>query len=62
MSENSIKLTENFKKKHKEVPWSAIKGRLNRMVHDYGKVDVKVIYDTVKIDLPKIVAIMKKRI
>lgn len=62
MFENSVKLTENFKNKHKEVPWSAIKGMLNRIVHDYGKVDVKVIYDTVKIDLPKIVAIMKKYI
>ena len=31
----------------------------NRIVHDYGKIDVKVIYDTVKVDLPHIVTILK---
>lgn len=59
VSESSLKLTEYFKREHKEVPRHAIKGMRNRIVHDYGKIDVKVIYDTVKVDLPHIVTILK---
>lgn len=59
ISENSTKLTEDFKNRYKEVPWRAIKGMRNRIVHDYGDVDVNIVYDTVKIDLPKLVNILK---
>ena len=56
---NSIKLTEAFKKQYKEVPWHAMKGMRNRIVHDYGEVDLKIVYDTIKLDLPKLVNILE---
>lgn len=59
ISENSTKLTEDFKNQYKKVPWHAIKGMRNRIVHDYGDVDVKIVYDTVKLDLPKLVNMLK---
>ena len=54
ISENSDRLTENFKARYAEVPWRAIKGLRNRIVHDYGTVDISVIYNTVVIDIPKL--------
>ena len=59
ISENSTKLTEDFKKQYKEVPWHAMKGMRNRIVHDYGEVDLKIVYDTIKLDLPKLVNILE---
>ena len=59
ISENSTKLTEAFKKQYKEVPWHAMKGMRNRIVHDYGEVDLKIVYDTIKLDLPKLVNILE---
>ena len=32
-----------------------MKGMRNRIVHDYGEVDLKIVYDTIKLDLPKLV-------
>lgn len=52
ISENSDKLTEDFKVYHKSIPWRAIKGMRNRIVHEYGNVDMTVVYDTVKKDIP----------
>lgn len=52
ISENSDKLTESFKATHSAIPWRAIKGLRNRIVHEYGNVDLSVIYDTVKNDIP----------
>lgn len=52
VSENSAKLSESFKLLHSAIPWRAIRGLRNRIVHEYGNVDISVIYDTVKNDIP----------
>lgn len=54
ISENSSKLTEDLKETNKQIPWSAIKGLRNRLVHDYGEVDLTIVYDTVKADVPRL--------
>lgn len=60
ISENSIKLTDVFKLNNKEIPWSAIKGLRNRIVHDYGGVDYSIIYETVKNEIPYCLELIDK--
>ena len=62
ISENSGKLTVDFKTKYKTIPWRAIKGMRNRIVHEYGDVDVTVIFDTVVNDLPLLIKQLKELI
>lgn len=52
ISENTTKLSEDFKRRNNEIPWSAIKGLRNRIVHDYGNVDYGIIYETVIDEIP----------
>ncbi len=52
ISENSDKLTDEFKDKYSAVPWRAMKGMRNRIVHQYGDVDLSIIYETVLHDIP----------
>lgn len=54
ISENADKLAEDFKLVHSHIPWRAIKGLRNRIVHEYGSVDLSVVYDTVKDDIPQL--------
>lgn len=54
ISENSVKLTQEFKEAHKDIPWHAIKGMRNRIVHDYGEVDLNIIYETITKSIPEI--------
>lgn len=54
ISENSVKLTPAFKETHREIPWQAIKGMRNRIVHEYGDVDLEIVYQTVTEDIPEI--------
>lgn len=54
ISESSDKLTEAFKAQFSNIPWRAIKGMRNRIVHEYGDVDLSVVYSTVKEDLPSL--------
>ena len=43
VAENSEKLTEKFKKTYPSIPWRAIKGLRNRIVHEYGNVDLTIV-------------------
>ena len=52
ISENADKLTPEFKTEHSDIPWRAMKGMRNRIVHEYGHVDISVVYDTVIHDIP----------
>ncbi len=54
ISENSDKLTEEFKTQNNDIPWRAMKGLRNRIVHDYGTVDLTVVYDTIIKDIPEL--------
>ena len=52
ISENSGRLTPEFREKHSSVPWSDIAGLRNRIVHDYGNVSLQIVFDTLKDDIP----------
>lgn len=52
ISENTTRLSEDFKRKYHEVPWKEIRGLRNRIIHEYGDVDLTIVCDTVKNDLP----------
>ena len=54
ISENSIKLTQEFRDTHKDIPWQAIKGMRNRIVHEYGEVNFGIVYDTITKSIPDI--------
>ena len=54
ISENSDRLCEEFKQQHATIPWRAMKGLPNRIVHEYGNVVLSIVYDTVKKDVPQL--------
>ena len=62
VSENVRKLSDEYKEQHPVVPWTAIYGLRNRSVHDYGNVDLTIVFDTVKDDIPSLMEMMKKEL
>lgn len=60
ISENSDKLTDMFKQQYPAIPWRAVKGMRNRIVHEYGNVDLAVVYDTVRNDIPNLIKELEK--
>lgn len=53
--ESAKKLTDEFKNAHKNIPWVDIAGLRNRLVHDYGSVDLHVVYLTLSDDVPTLI-------
>lgn len=54
IAENSMKLDEDFQKKNSHIPWRAIRGMRNMIVHNYGAVDLSIVYDTVSNSIPEL--------
>lgn len=52
ISENAKKLSDEYREEHNTVPWLAIYGLRNRIVHDYGNVDLDIVFSTLKEDIP----------
>lgn len=59
VSENSDKLTTEFKAFYSTVPWRAMKGMRNKIVHEYGNVDLAVVYDTIQNDIPELLQLLQ---
>jgi uncharacterized protein with HEPN domain len=54
ISENARKLSDEYKSSNEHIPWNALYGLRNRIVHDYGNVDLNIVYDTLKNDIPEL--------
>ena len=52
IQENAKKLTDVFKMAHQTIPWIDIAGLRNRIVHDYGNVDLEILFSTLTEDIP----------
>ena len=52
ISENAKKLPDIIYDLYPNVPWIKISGLRNKIVHDYGSIQLYIIYDTIKKDFP----------
>lgn len=50
---------ESFTEAHPEIPWTAIRGMRNRIVHEYLEFDHDVIINTALYDIPTIVPLFE---
>lgn len=59
ISENVKRLSKDFKDSNGSVPWTSIIGLRNLIVHEYGKVDLAIVIETVNSDIPKLRELLK---
>lgn len=49
--ENIGNISKEFKEKNNQIPWGSIMGFRNGIVHEYGKTDFLIVYETATNDL-----------
>ena len=49
----------DLKRRHPQIPWNAIRGLRNRLVHAYWRVDHEIVQRIVRDDLPVLAADLK---
>ena len=53
LAEAAKRIDESVKSANPQIPWNKINGLRNAIIHDYDEIDMKAIWETVTIDLPK---------
>lgn len=52
IGEAAKKIPEETKKKYSQVPWKTMSGMRDKLIHEYFGVNLKVLWRTIKEDLP----------
>ena len=60
IGEASRNLSDSFQDKHFEIPWYKIKAMRNVLIHEYFGVNLKVVWDTCKNDMPSLKSFIGK--
>jgi uncharacterized protein with HEPN domain len=56
LGEETRQLPEDFSARHPDMPWRQIAGLRNRIVHDYFGLDLEMIWEVIRHDLPQLQA------
>jgi uncharacterized protein with HEPN domain len=48
-------ISEVFRLAHPEIPWGQMIGMRNRLIHEYFRINLSTVWDTVQVDLPDLV-------
>ena len=54
MGEAVSKIPSNVRNKYKDIPWKEMAGMRNKLIHEYFGIKPRVVWKTIKQDLPKI--------
>lgn len=54
IGEASRQISSSFRSQHSEIPWGQIIAMRNRIVHDYTNVDVYIVWEVARRDLPSL--------
>ena len=50
------RLSDEFLEENEQIPWRAIKGMRNLHAHDYERVDLDIVWNTLTEDIPDLLS------
>lgn len=52
VGEAASRLSRRFQDQHPDIPWRAIRGMRNLVAHGYGRIDDRIVWNTMTTDFP----------
>jgi uncharacterized protein with HEPN domain len=60
IGEAARQLSDETRNLSEDIPWNAIAGMRNRLIHAYFNVDAELVWKTVTVELPDLTAGLRK--
>ena len=60
IGEAAAKVSEERREQLPDIPWRAIIGMRNRLIHAYDEIDADVLWDTISNDIPQLIEILER--
>ena len=60
LGEAASKISEDTRSANRAIPWKAIIGMRNRLVHAYFDIDTQTVWETVAVEIPEILPLLKQ--
>ena len=60
IGEAAANVTSETRRRHEAIPWRAVVGMRNRLIHGYFDIDLDRVWDTVTANLPPLVADLER--
>jgi uncharacterized protein with HEPN domain len=54
IGEATKRLPESIRNQYRNIPWRGMAGMRDRIIHGYDKVDLQIVWEVVKKDIPQI--------
>ena len=54
IGEATKRLPEDLRQRYPDIPWKGMAGMRDRIIHGYDNVDLQIVWDVVKRDIPQI--------
>lgn len=55
IGETTRRISEQFRARYPHIPWIEARNMRNRIVHDYDRINLQTVWDTVNDDLPLLI-------
>ena len=55
VDEAASRVSQQCRNQQSEIPWSEIAGMRNRLIHGYYQIDLQVLWQTLRRDLPSLI-------
>jgi len=59
IGEAASRVSQDTRDAHPEIPWAQMIGMRHRLIHEYFRVDLATVWDTVQDDLPPLIALLE---
>ncbi len=59
IGEAARRISPQMRADHPGIPWNEMVGMRNLMIHNYDDVDIEIVWDTVKRDLPLLIKLIE---
>jgi uncharacterized protein with HEPN domain len=54
IGEAAKRLPDDLRQRYPDIPWKGMSGMRDRIIHGYDNVDLQIVWDVVKRDIPQI--------